>query len=169
MLFLKNHLKVTFKGRNASFVQLEANRKPHFLQDPVQDKRMTSDRYLERYFQQGLNKNNENSYRRLEYSGQQVVPTSLRQFNVNKFKINVYQRRENLCHTIYSLFMEFMSYYFCHVSHNLGCTAGRLFFFTALKRHTRVVETSGVDARDQRRKRAPFAKVWNGKELLFAF
>lgn len=96
-----------------------------------------------------------------------MVPTSLRYFYVNKFKINVYQRRENLCHTIYSLFMEFMSYYFCHVSHNLGCIASRFFFFTALKRHTRVVETSGVDARDQRRKRAPFAKGLERKRAPF--
>ena len=41
------------------------------------------------------------------------------------------------------------------------------FFFTALKRHTRVVETSGVDARDQRRKRAPFAKGLERKRAPF--
>ena len=48
-----------------------------------------------------------------------------------------------------------MSYYFSHVLHNLECIAGR--FLSALKRHTRVVETSDVAERDQRRKRAPFS------------
>ena len=60
---------------------------------------------------------------------------------------------------------NFMSYYFCHVLHNLECVAGC--FLSALKRHTRVVETSDVAERDQRRKRAPFAKGVERKRAPF--
>ena len=58
-----------------------------------------------------------------------------------------------------------MSYYFCHVLHNLECIAGC--FLSALKRHTRVVETSDVAEREQRRKRAPFAKGLERKRAPF--
>lgn len=58
-----------------------------------------------------------------------------------------------------------MSYYFSPVLHNLECIAGR--FLSALKRHTRVVETSDVAERDQRRKRVPFAKGLERKRAPF--
>ena len=58
-----------------------------------------------------------------------------------------------------------MSYYFCHVLHNLECIAGC--FLSALKRHAKVVETSDVAERDQRRKRAPFAKGVERKRAPF--
>ena len=60
-----------------------------------------------------------------------------------------------------------MSYYFSHVLHNLECIAGR--FLSALKRHTRVVKTSDVAERDQRRKRAPFAKGGYIRSLCIKF